>query len=102
VAANWVESLAPFRMVAPSLSAAANARQVENRWAGSMDIALASTSSIAVRSGRRVVSRGGGYDNLFPITATGLESTNGGAPVSRWYAVAARAYWSARPSRAHP
>ncbi len=36
------------------------------------------------------------------MTTAGLECWNGGVPVSSWNAVAASAYWSARPSTSSP
>ena len=47
-------------------------------------------------------SSGGGELRCRLMTTAGLDDPNIGAPVSRWYAVAARAYWSARPSSADP
>ena len=43
----------------------------------------------------------GGAECLL-ITTAGLLLENGAAPVSRWKAVAASAYWSARPSIRSP
>lgn len=46
--------------------------------------------------GRRAAER------CWLITTAGLVCSNGGEPVSSWKAVAANAYWSARPSRWPP
>ena len=84
-------------------SASANCGQVAYRSTGTLASALAITSSTAAgRSGRRLVSAGGGADIWAHITATDSSLVNGGAPVSMVNAVQASAYSSVRASTGRP
>ena len=79
-------------------SAAANSGQVPYRSVGTLASAFAITSSTAAgRSGRRLVSAGGGAEIWAHMTATDSSLTNGGWPVSMVNAEQASAYSSARP-----
>ncbi|KUI17399.1 hypothetical protein AU191_08810 [Mycolicibacterium acapulense] len=64
--------------------------------------AVARTASRADKSGQVVDSAGGGEFKWRLMTTAGFECGNSIDPVSKWYAVAARAYWSARPSISSP
>ena len=79
-------------------SAAANSGQVPYRSVGTLASAFAITSSTAAgRSGRRLVSAGGGAEIWAHMTATDSSLTNGGWAVSMVNAEQASAYSSARP-----
>ena len=82
-------------------SATANSGQVAYRSTATLARAFAITSSTAGgRSGRRLVSSGGGAEIWAHMTATDSSLTNGGCPVSMVYAEHASAYSSVRPSTA--
>ncbi len=75
-----------------ALRASAKSRQSGYRSSGRLASALAITASRWARSGLRSDSRGGGVWRWSPTTTARLGLANGGAPVSRWNAVAASAY----------
>src|SRR5262245_27375940 len=73
--------------------ACAKSRQLRYRSLGSLAMALQTTASNCPSSGRwSAAMLGGPPDTWLLITTAGLEPSNGGLPVSRWKAVAARAY----------
>jgi hypothetical protein len=103
--ACWVGAVGENAMpllVDTSASAWANSRQRGNRCSGVLASARANAASKGANSVRIDEGAGAGSVRCWLITATWLEWENIGVPVRRWYAVAAKAYWSARPSIALP
>ncbi len=78
-------------------------RQFAYRSPAALASALAKTASTAgERSGRRLVTGGGGSESWAYMTAIASSRWNGGTPVSSSKAAQASAYSSARPSTGLP
>src|SRR6185369_10952860 len=102
--ANMVASLPASCSSMPMWWASARAKSMHRsyRSPGNLASALSNIGPRLDNSGRRVPIFGGSAVRCLLMTTAGLECWNGGVPVSSWNAVAASAYWSARPSISSP